>query len=203
VALDIDHSFEFTSFLSPVTNLEQLAAPFTNDEIDKVVTSMPNDKAPGPDGFTGLFLKSCWHIIKYDFYQLCHDFWEGKVNLQSINDSLITLIPKVQSPEGPNDYRPISLLNLCLKLLTKLMANRMQTRILDIVHINQYGFLQSRSIQDCIAWAYEYIHQCKQSKKECIILKLDFAKAFDTMEHSAIIKILTCYGFPDRWIKMV
>jgi hypothetical protein len=76
-------------------------------------------------------------------------------------------------------------------------------RILDIVHVNQYGFLKSRSIQDCVAWAYEYIHQCKQSKKECIILKLDFAKAFDTMEHSAIIKILTCYGFPDRWIKMV
>jgi hypothetical protein len=79
----------------------------------------------------------------------------------------------------------------------------MQSRVLEFVHINQYGFLKTRSIQDCIAWAYEYIHQCKQSKKECLILKLDFAKAFDTMEHNAILKILACFGFNQRWIDMV
>jgi hypothetical protein len=39
--------------------------------------------------------------------------------------------------------------------------NRMQQKILQLVHVNKYGFLKSRTIQDCVAWAYEYIHQCK------------------------------------------
>jgi hypothetical protein len=68
---------------------------------------------------------------------------------------------------------------------------------------NQYGVLKSRNIQDCVAWAYKYIHQCKHSKKEVVILKLDFAKIFDTIEHQAIIKILRCWGFCDRWIHWV
>ena len=105
--------------------LEDISNPFTHDEIDKVVADLPTDKAPGPDGFSGLFIKVCWPIIKFDFYRLCHEFWEGTVNLQSINDAFIMLIPKTNSPEGPNDFRPISLLNSCLKLLTKLLANRL------------------------------------------------------------------------------
>jgi hypothetical protein len=95
-----------------VAGLEDLSKPFSVEEIDQVVSLMPSDKSPGPDGFSGLFLKVCWPIIKYDFYRLCNEFWDGSVNLQSINDSFITLIPKTLSPEGPNDYRPISLLNI-------------------------------------------------------------------------------------------
>ena len=124
----------------------------------------------------------------------------GKLTLQSINDSFITLIPKMNSPEGPNDFCPISLLNSSLKFLTKLLANRLQTKILKLIHVNQYGFLKSRTIQDCVGWVCEYIHQCKQSKQECIILKLDFAKSFDTIEHKAILQILRCKGFDGRWL---
>jgi hypothetical protein len=161
---------------------------------------MPSDKSPGPDGFSGHFLKVCWPIIKYDFYRLCDEFWAGTVNLQSINDSFITLIPKILSPEGPNDFRPISLLNICLKLITKILANRLQEKILQLVHVNQYGFLHSRNIQDCVGWAYEYIHQCKQGREEKVILKLDFAKAFDTVEHEAILQIFSAFGCDQRWI---
>ena len=56
---------------------------------------------------------------------LCAQFHIGDLNLQSINDGLITLIPKTGSPTTVNDYRPITLLNCCLKLITKLLANRM------------------------------------------------------------------------------
>jgi hypothetical protein len=139
-------------------------------------------------------------VIRYDFYRLFQEFWEGKVNLQSINDSFITLIPKIASPETANDFRPISLLNICLKLITKLLANRLQNRILELVHVNQYGFLKSRNIQDCVGWAYEYLHQCKQSGNEVVILKLDFAKAFDTVEHQAIMRVLACQGYDEKWL---
>jgi hypothetical protein len=173
----IDSSFDFSDYIQAMPNLDSLSGPFTTDEIDKIVHDLPSDKAPGPDGFSGLFIKKCWPIIKYDFYRLCDEFWNGAVNLQIINDAFITLVPKNNSPEGPNDYRPISLLNISLKILTKLLANRLQMKILDLVHVNQYGFLKTRTIQDCVAWAYEYIHQCKQSRRETIILKIRLHKS--------------------------
>jgi retron-type reverse transcriptase len=72
---------------------------------------------------------------------------------------------------------------------------------LQIVHRNQYGFLKGRTIQDCLAWAFEFIYQCQASKQEIILLKLDFAKAFDTIDHSAMLKIMKQMGFDDKWIK--
>lgn len=154
--------YNLEDLISTQEGFESLSTPFTKEEIECVVKLMPIDEAPGPDGFNGLFFKKCWHIIKEDIIQLCNVFFSGKVSLQAINSSFITLVPKSSHPVTPNDFRPISLLNSILKLITKLMANRLQNVILSLVHKTQYGFIKSRTIQDCLAWAFEYIHQCQQ-----------------------------------------
>jgi len=69
-----------------------------------------------------------------------------------------------------------------------------------MIHTNQYGFFKNRTIQDSIAWAYEYIYQCQHSKREVIILKLDFTKAFDIVEHSTILLMMKSQGFSKTWI---
>jgi hypothetical protein len=98
ISVPISHAFDFSRYVARFDGLEALSTPFTHEEIDTVVAHMPSDKAPGPDGFSGLFIKVCWPIVKYDLYNLCQEFWEGSVNLQSINDSFITLVPKILSP---------------------------------------------------------------------------------------------------------
>jgi hypothetical protein len=123
--------------------------------------------------------------------------------MEGINNSFIVLIPKMLNPETVNDYRPISLMNLAPKLVTKIMADRLQNEIISLVHKNQYGFIRSRTIQDCLGWCFEYLHQRHQSRREIIILKLDFEKAFDLVEHQAIIQVMISLGLPANWIHWV
>ncbi|XP_073360148.1 uncharacterized protein [Aegilops tauschii subsp. strangulata] len=91
--------FDLSSLIEPVEGLDILTKPFEKEEMDKIVKHMPVDKAPGPDGFNGLFFKRCWHIISQDFYELARAFFDGTAHLENINDSYITLVPKKPSPE--------------------------------------------------------------------------------------------------------
>ena len=121
--------------------------------------------------------------------------------MQSINGSYITLIPKCDGATKISEFRPISLLNTSMKIITKLLANRLHSVIQTLIHKNQYGFIQSRTVQDCVAWALEYLHLCRKSNKQLLILKLDFEKAFDKVEHSAMLNIMQHKGFGPKWLQ--
>ena len=77
----------------------------------------------------------------------------------------------------------------------------MQKVIIPAIHKNQYGFIKTITIHDFLAWAFEYIHLCQKSKREIIILKHDFEKAFDKVEYSSILLMLKHMGFGERWLR--
>jgi hypothetical protein len=131
--------FDLGSMITYTEGLDDIAAPILQDEVDSVVKRMPNDKAPSPNGFSALFLKRCWKITKDDLYSLCSSFSSGLANLECINKSYITLVLKKDSPETVNDFWPISLLNIPQKVITKILADRLQAAILRVLHPNQYG----------------------------------------------------------------
>jgi hypothetical protein len=82
----------------------------------------------------------------------------------------------------------------------------MQSVITSVVHTNQYGFIKGRTIQDYLAWAFQFLHLFHQSKREIVILKLDFKKAFDIVGHEVILQMLQAKRFSPNccsWIKSI
>lgn len=68
---------EFTGISVDLSSLLQfLADDFTEEDYNKVISEIPNNHAPGPDGFNGRFIKKCWSVIKPDFLRLFSDFSE-------------------------------------------------------------------------------------------------------------------------------
>jgi hypothetical protein len=102
-----------------------------------------------------------------------------------------------------SDFRALSLLNSSINLITKILANRLPKVILQVIHQNQYEFLKNRSIQDCLAWSFGYLHISHKSKKQLVLFKLDFEKAFDKVEHEVIVHVMAHKGFPHKWIQWI
>lgn len=184
-------------------DLPGLDDPFTLKGINAVLNEIPPDHTPDTNGLNDVFFKKCWHIIKDDIIRLCADFVAGTLDLQSINNSSITLVPKIPTRTTVNDLHAISMLNLSFKFPTKLLANRLQQVILQVVHDNQYGFIKGQIIKDCLAWAFQFLHICHKSKKEIVILKLDFEKTFDEIEHKLILEVLRHKEFSDKRITSI
>ena len=75
VSCGIDMLFDLEDLIQPVPGFESLSEPFSDEEINEVLKHLPQARGPGPYGFTGLFVKRCWHIIKDDFLKLISDFY--------------------------------------------------------------------------------------------------------------------------------
>lgn len=74
---------------------------------------------------------------------------------------------------------------------------------MSVVHENQYGFIKGRTIQDFLAWAFQFLYLCHKSKGEIVIVDLDFEKAFDKLEHEVILRVMRHKGFSEKWISWI
>lgn len=104
---------------------EFLTREFSLEEIKEVVFGMKHNKAAGPDGLPTEFYQKFWEIIKGDLKDLFDAFHKGNLDVERLNHGIIALIPKVIGADKIQQYRPICLLNVSYKILTKVLAVRL------------------------------------------------------------------------------
>jgi hypothetical protein len=180
--------------------LQHLEAPVTEEEILVVIKEAPKEKAPGPDGFIGLFFSSCWNIIKEDLVRAVKQFFShNQQGLHILNQAFIVLLPKKQHPQQISDYRPISLTHSFAKIVTKILANRLGPELEHIISKNQTAFVKKRHIHDSFVYVQNVIKLLHTKKVPAIFIKLDISKAFDSVNWPYILSIMSHLGFGQNW----
>lgn len=177
---------------------------FSKEEIKQVVFSIPDDKAPGGDGYGSQFFKHCWHLIGDDFVSAIQDFFSHGKLLREVNATILTLVPKVKCPRNVGDYRPIACCNVIYKCITKLICTKLSLILPDIVSLNQGAFVQGRHIVDNILVCQDLMRCYRPSSlvKGCM-LKIDLKKAYDSIDWGFLKDLLSALHFPEKFIAIV
>ena len=146
----------FNDFIS---NLPQLSVEeqqiceglITEGECIKALKEMSNGKSPGSDGFTVEFYKVFWRNIKNLMIESINAAYENSKLSTNQRRGIVTLIPK----KGKirillKNWRPITLLNIDYKIITKCLAMRLHMVLPSIINLDQTGFLKNRYIGENI-----------------------------------------------------
>ncbi|WRX15677.1 Reverse transcriptase domain - like 10 [Theobroma cacao] len=164
---------------------EKLEASSENDwEIWETIQSCEGSKASGPDGFNLNFFKNQWKVVKDDVMCLVEDFYRSECMEGCANTSFITLVSKRANPSNIGEYRPISLMGSPYKIIAQALANRLKMVLEEIVGENQFAFIKGRQLLDCSLITNEVIDVLKKNREGGFVFKVDFEKAYDTMEWS-------------------
>ncbi|PKI31207.1 hypothetical protein CRG98_048402, partial [Punica granatum] len=176
-----------------------------DQEILTALNSIPNLKAPGPDGIPSLFYKHYGETVKPFLLSAVKSFFHSNHILKEWNNTFICLIPKRQGAATFKDFRPISLCNVNYKVISKIIANRLKPLLHKIISPNQTAFIEGRWINENGLLAQEILHTMRNTKarRGWIGMKIDFMKAFDKLEWNFIVKILQQLGFHPTFISWI
>lgn len=157
----------------------KLIEPFTLEEVRKVVFDIKQNRAPGPDGFPGEFYMHFWDLIKNDLVDMINDFHKGCLEIERLNYGIITLIPKIKDAAQNQKFRPICLLNVSFKIITKVLMNRLNNVMAYIISKHQTAFMENRYIMEGVVILHETLNTIHRRKQDGILFKVDFEKAYD------------------------
>jgi hypothetical protein len=183
-----------------------LTAAYTPEDVKKALFSIGDTKAPGTDGLHAIFFKKCWSIIGDSIVKEVLDAINNKAIPEGWNDTVIVLIPKVESPEKISQFRPISLCNVLYKVISKMIAMRLKVILDEVISNVQSAFDPGRLITDNILIAYESMHCIKNKKtgkKGYCAVKLDMHKAYDRVEWIFLEKMMIRLGFHQDFVTLI
>ena len=188
------------------TQKAELETDLTEQEILESIHSFSKNKSPGPDGLTAEFYQKFSRELAPLFRKVVEEIFERGEMPNHMNLSYITLLPKEENCRQTKQYRPISLLNIDYKIITKTLTNRLGKYMHLLIHPDQAAACKGRTIEDQNLLIRDTIAYAKQTNTHACVLSLDQVKAFDRVSHSFLFKVLEkCNLGPNfrKWIEIL
>ena len=179
----------------------------TECEVRDALKQVGLNKSPELDGLPyGVYLRLSHMLVPILTDMFDHWFALGTIP-GSVTNRVIILLKKGGKHvwEGLDDYRPITLLNTELKILARVLSDRLQVVISDLIGPEQTYAVKGRSIQDNLCLIREVLERIRDGI-EAAMITLDQSKAFDRVDHRFLASVLETAGFkPEfrRWISMM
>lgn len=168
---------------------------------------MQSGKSSGPDGYTVEFYKKfSSQLAPLLLEMFSHSFNQSHLP-QTLTEASISLLLKPgKDPNDCGSYRPISLLNVDVKILAKLLASRLENVTTTIISTEQTGFLKGRQSFTNIRRLLNVIHSPASRVTPEVVVSLDAEKEFDRVEFSYLFTVLEKFGFGSNvisWIRLL
>ncbi|KAL3697642.1 hypothetical protein R1sor_011718 [Riccia sorocarpa] len=188
--------------VSPEEN-ERLERIPTDEDLDECVASLAKDKPLGLDGISADVLRDLWGTAKTLCRSMIDTVWEKEELTPSAKKGVIKLLPKNEVRCELTNWRPITLLGITYKVVSRIIADRIKPLMLGLVSGQQTGFIPGRTIFDSILSLKLGEEWAAESGQEAIFLKLDFIKAYDRVRHSFLWDTLAEMGFGPKIICLI
>ena len=203
---DISKSFFTDNNMPKLSNMDKdiCENDVTIEECSKALQLLPNNKSPGSDGFTTNFYKFFWKNIKDLLFQSFQYSFENKQLSTFQRMGILNLLPKKDKDlRYLANWRPVSLLNTDYKILTKVLAIRLQKVIPSIINSDQVGYIKNRYIGENIRILSDVLLLTDLEDMEAYITQIDFEKAFDSVEWDFLLKALNELNFGENFITWI
>ena len=177
---------------------------FTEEDIKKAIDEIGTYSACGENDIPAIVLKNCKEELSYPIWKIWRESLDTGEIPSQFKFQLITPVHKKGSKALPSNYRPISLTSHLIKIFervlrTKLVAYLERNKILCK---NQHGFRKGRS---CLTQLIYHIDHNFLSGNDTDSIYLDYAKAFDKVDHSLLLEKIHAYGIRGKlfaWLTM-
>ena len=180
--------------------------PFSETEFKETVQKLKPNKSPGPDGLIPEFYQLFWSDLKIPYMNMINESFLRGVLPETARKSVVTLIFKKGDKRLLQNYRPICISNYDYKILSFVLAKRLQTVIPCLINSDQTGYIKQRNMTTNIRLISEIIEVCEKQGLPGAIISLDFEKAFDSLNWNFMQKVVKKFGFGNffsTWITIL
>ena len=181
-----------------------MESDITITEIKAAIKTTARNKSPGLSGFSIDIYVVFWSKLKKHFHEAILYAQKNGILHESARNGLISLIPKKdRDPRYIKNWRPIILLESDYKIIAKVIANRIKLTLDKIIDKSQTGFVKGRQITENLCKLLDVITIVEEKDINGILVSIDFQKAFDKVEYSAIFATMNWFNFGPRMIAWV
>lgn len=172
-------------------------------EVEEAIKTLKNNKAPGEDLINAELFKYGGNSLKLELHSLICKIWQQEKMPTEWETALICPIHKKGSKTDCAKYRGICLLNVAYKILTKVIAKRLEPFAESIIGDYQCGFRSGRSTTDQIFTIRNIMEKCYEYNIPVHQLFVDYKEAYDSIERPYLFETLHVLGVPAKLVRLV